>query len=90
MLAKAVDKGYLGPEYREAAVQAWNGLVRQFVNVAADGSVSLENICAVAGLGFGRDGSYHYYMSEPVMSNDPKGTGPFIMAGVQVAKLLEN
>ena len=88
MLAKAVNRGYLGPEYRETTAAAWNDLVRQFANVAADGSVSLENVCAVAGLGYGRDGSYRYYMSEPVIANDPKGTGPFIMAGVQVAHML--
>lgn len=88
MLAKAVNEGYLGPEYADSAVDAYVDLLRNFINVEADGKVSLENICAVAGLGFGRDGSYGYYMSEPVMANDPKGTAPFIMAGVQVSELL--
>jgi len=27
-------------------------------------------------------------MSEPVTANDPKGVGPFIMAGIQVSKML--
>ena len=90
LLAKAINKGYLGPEYRDVTAEAWNGLVREFINVAADGSVSLEQVCAVAGLGFGRDGSYHYYMSEPVLANDPKGVGPFIMAGLQVAEMHGN
>lgn len=89
MLAKAVNRGYLGQDYAAPAATAWNDLVRTFINVEADGSVSLENVCAVAGLGFGRDGSYHYYMSEPVIANDPKGTGPFIMAGVQIAGMLD-
>jgi rhamnogalacturonyl hydrolase YesR len=88
MLAKAVNKGYLGPEYRDVTAAAWNDLVQEFVNVAADGSVSLKNVCSVAGLGFGRDGSYRYYMSEPAIANDPKGNGPFIMAGLQVAEML--
>jgi rhamnogalacturonyl hydrolase YesR len=44
----------------------------------------------VAGLGAGRDGSYHYYMSEPIYRNDSKGTGPFIMAGVQMSQLLKD
>ena len=40
----------------------------------------------VAGLGFGRDGSYRYYMSEPVSKDDPKATGPFILAAVELER----
>ena len=88
MLSKAVNRGYLGESYGQAAIAAYRDLVDTFINVEASGEVSLTNICAVAGLGFGRDGSYGYYMSEPVISNDPKGTGPFIMAGIQISQLL--
>ncbi len=44
--------------------------------------VSLCDICKVAGLGreAHRDGSAVYYLSEPVVADDPKGTGPFMMA----------
>jgi len=88
MLAKAVNKEYLGDSYREPAADAYASLVREFVAVHGSGTVSLKNVCQVAGLGYGRDGSYRYYMSEPVISNDPKGVGPFIMAGIQVSKML--
>jgi rhamnogalacturonyl hydrolase YesR len=54
-----------------------------------DGAINLNDICAVAGLGRGRDGSYEYYMSEPIISNEPKGTGPFIMAGIQIKEMME-
>jgi CheY-like chemotaxis protein len=37
---------------------------------------------------YGRDGSYRYYMSEPIWKDDPKGNGPFILAGVEVSRLL--
>ena len=30
-----------------------------------------------------RDGSFAYYVSEPVVSNDYKGIGPFILAGLE-------
>jgi rhamnogalacturonyl hydrolase YesR len=89
MLAKAVNKGYLDASYAEVAADAYASVVREFVNVNANNSVSLQNVCQVAGLGYGRDGSYRYYMSEPVISNDPKGVGPFIMAGIQVSKMLD-
>lgn len=89
MLAKAVNQGYLDAGYRDAVVESYESLVDEFVAVHSNGDVSLKNVCQVAGLGFGRDGSYRYYMSEPVVSNDPKGVGPFIMAGIEVSKLLE-
>jgi rhamnogalacturonyl hydrolase YesR len=86
--AKATLKGYLPESYRAIAVRAFEGLVREFVTLHPDGKMSLRNQCLVAGLGYGRDGSYRYYMSEPVWQNDPKGNGPFILAGVEVYRLL--
>ncbi|MEH8016822.1 glycoside hydrolase family 88 protein [Rheinheimera muenzenbergensis] len=86
--AKGVNNGYLPPRYKATAIKAYQGLVDEFILLHPDNSVSLVNTCQVAGLGFGRDGSYEYYMSEPVFRNDAKANGPFIMAGVQIAKLL--
>ncbi len=49
-----------------------------------DGKLNLGGICLVAGLGpennRRRDGSYEYYISEPVVENDAKGLAPFLMA----------
>ncbi len=90
MLAKAVNEGYLDASYRDIVAESYTSLVEEFINVSASGAVSLKNVCQVAGLGYGRDGSYRYYMSEPVISNDPKGVGPFIMAGIEVSKMLGN
>jgi rhamnogalacturonyl hydrolase YesR len=90
MLAKAINNGYLDNSYRDAAAESYRRLVEEFISVSASGAVSLKNVCQVAGLGYGRDGSYRYYMSEPVVSNDPKGVGPFIMAGIEVSKMLDN
>ncbi len=89
MLAKGVNLGVLPGEYKAAAIKAYEGLLRDFVEPRPDGSVSLTHNCAVAGLGFGRDGSYHYYMSERVVADDPKGLAPFIFASIETAKLLE-
>lgn len=48
----------------------------------ADGGLSLGGICLVAGLGpegnTRRDGSYSYYISEPVVENEAKGIAPFL------------
>lgn len=87
--AKAINQGYLPDAYRSTAQTAYEGLIKEFITVHPDKLVSMTNICLVAGLGFGRDGSYDYYMSERVYENDPKATGPFILAGVEMHKLLK-
>jgi unsaturated rhamnogalacturonyl hydrolase len=46
----------------------------------------LNGIVSVGGLGGTpyRDGSFEYYVSEPVVSNDYKGFGAFIMASLEI------
>jgi rhamnogalacturonyl hydrolase YesR len=34
-----------------------------------------------------RDGSYKYYLSEPIRNNDAKGVGPFIWASLEMEQL---
>lgn len=88
-LAKAVNKGYLPEPYRDAAIKSYQGLINEFVTVHADGKISMNDQCLVAGLGFGRDGSYDYYMTERIFSNDAKGNVPFVVAGIEMYKLLK-
>jgi len=87
-LAKALNNGYLPESYRGVAETAYRGLVSEFVAVDADGAFHLTNICSTAGLGYGRDGSFEYYMSEKVVRNDPKGLAPAIMALLQIHELI--
>lgn len=86
--AKATSNGYLPKRYNDVAKHAYQGLLNEFILVHADGSVSMTNQCYVAGLGFGRDGSYDYYMSEPMVNNDLKGNFVFILTGIEIAKML--
>lgn len=88
-LLKGVEKGYLDPEYREAGVKAYEGILEQFIRKDDDGGISLTDINGVAGLGGDpyRDGSYEYYINEIIRDNDPKGVGPFILASLQYEKL---
>ena len=94
-LAKGVNQGYLPREqYLPAILKGYAGLIDHLIRTGPDGSVSLTHICQGAGLGYTmadgrpRDGSFEYYISEPVVENDPKGTGPFLLAGIEVQKLL--
>lgn len=87
-LAKGVRRGYLGEKYLAAARQGYQGILEHFVEVDEAGLVNLNRICSVAGLGGEpyRDGSFEYYVSEKIVTNDYKGVGPFIMAGVELEK----
>jgi unsaturated rhamnogalacturonyl hydrolase len=81
-LAKAVRLGYLPESYLKVARKGWDGIGRRFVEEAAGGGVNFKGTVSVAGLGGNpyRDGSYAYYLSEPVVTNDAKGVGAFLMA----------
>lgn len=106
VLMKATRKGYLGKEYAEAGRKAYEGILKHFIKVHDDQTISLTQCCEVAGLGPGispqveaalksinpkakakenlrRDGSYEYYLSEPIRDNDAKGVGPFIWASLE-------
>jgi unsaturated rhamnogalacturonyl hydrolase len=87
-LAKGAKKGYLSEAYLEYAKNAFQGILDTFVTVEDNGVVNLNQCCSVAGLGGNpyRDGSFEYYIGEPIRSNDPKGTGPFIMAALELDK----
>ncbi|MEL6941717.1 MAG: glycoside hydrolase family 88 protein [Bacteroidota bacterium] len=84
--AKGARKGYLDQEYHQVAQKAFDGIVENLIEIKDDGEVYLNKCCAVAGLGGSpyRDGSYDYYVNETIRSNDPKGTGPFIMASIEL------
>ena len=80
---KAVEKGY-EPQYAKYAKRLYRNLVKTFIREEADGTITLTQCCAVAGLG-GKDhrsGDYDYYIHEKITENDPKGVGPFIWASL--------
>ncbi|WP_373056639.1 glycoside hydrolase family 105 protein [Zunongwangia sp. H14] len=85
-LAKAAKKGYIPQKYMEVAEKGYEGILNNLITVEDNGVVNLNQVCAVAGLGGDpyRDASYEYYVNEKIRSNDPKGTGPFILASLQL------
>ncbi len=82
---KAVRMGYVSRVHRDPALRSFDGIIEFFVVEEDDGSISLDRICKVAGLGNVpyRDGSFGYYVSEPIVKNDYKGTGAFIHASLE-------
>ncbi len=87
--AKAVRKGYLPDKFEELTIKAYNGIINELIEVDKTGEVSIIKICKSAGLGGNpyRDGSYEYYLSEQIVTNNLHGTGPFILASIQVEKM---
>lgn len=86
-LAEGARQGFLPREYGVAAERAWAGIEQRFVKTGADGSITLTG--TVTGIAMGaapaNDGSDGYYLHAPVVSDDAKAVGPFLMA----AALLE-
>jgi unsaturated rhamnogalacturonyl hydrolase len=86
---KGAQKGYLPKEYLEKGEKAFAQFVENFIRENADGTISVTDVCSVAGLGGEpryRDGSFEYYISEPVRDDDPKAVGPFIMTSILLDK----
>lgn len=88
-LLKGVREGYLDEAYLEVARRGYEGILDEFIEVSGDGLVNLNQTVSVGGLGGDdlRDGTFEYYMSEPIRVNDNKGVGPFIMASLLMEEL---
>ena len=89
-LAKAVRLGYLPANYLGAAQTGYREITTKFIETETTGQVNLKGTVSVAGLGGNpyRDGSFEYYLSEKVVTNDPKGVGAFLLASneIEIAK----
>jgi unsaturated rhamnogalacturonyl hydrolase len=87
-IAKAVRKGYVPATKINIAKSGYAGIVKQFIKTE-NGQTNLYGTVKVSGLGGKpyRDGSFEYYMKEPVIVNDPKGMGAFILASNEMEML---
>ena len=89
-LAKGVRIGVLDHSVLQIACRAYEGLLKRKIRRDTEGGTPHLTSCnAVAGLGGNpyRDGSYDYYVSEPVVNDDPKGVSAFIMASVELNRV---
>lgn len=85
-LAKGVRMGYLDAHFLPAAKKGFQGIISNFISTEPSGKIHLEKTVSVGGLGGNpyRDGSYEYYLSEPLRTDDLKGVGPFIKAALEI------
>ncbi|HET8774256.1 MAG TPA: pectinesterase family protein, partial [Thermoanaerobaculia bacterium] len=92
-LLKGARLGVLDPRFRTAGKRAYEGVLRELIEVDKDGVVNIHHVCEVAGLGGDpekgeryRSGTYEYYVTEKIRSNDPKAVGPFIFASLEMER----
>ena len=89
-MLKGARLGVLDSDYSELGQKTFDGVVKRCLKFEGD-EMSLGSICLVAGLGpennRKRDGSFAYYISEPIVENDAKGTAPFVMAYTEIRRL---
>jgi unsaturated rhamnogalacturonyl hydrolase len=94
-LAKAVHHGWLPREkYLPIALKGYKGILSRLIRTDDSGAIHLIQCCAVSGLGGenvsggrSRDGTFEYYISEPIVENDHKGIGPFILIGMELTAI---
>ena len=87
-MAKGARIGVLDKRYKDEAKQVLEGLKAHKIVRNEDGTLSLIDCCAVAGLGGNpyRDGTYDYYIHERIREDDPKGVAPLILACIELSK----
>ena len=88
---KGARLGVLSPEYRTLGKETFDGICQRYLKTNEQGELNLGGICLVAGLGPDnnrrRDGSYEYYISEPVVENDAKGVAPFLLCYTEILRM---
>ena len=84
-IMKSVRLGYLPKEYFQYGEKAFHGTCNRHLS-EKDGKLQLGGICLVAGLGntTHREGTFDYYMKEPIVENEAKGIAPLILAYTEI------
>lgn len=86
---KGARLGLLDKAYAQKGAGIFHSICSHYLT-ETDGKLNLGGICLVAGLGpennRRRDGSYEYYISEPIVSNDAKGLAPFLMCYTELLR----
>lgn len=86
-MQKGVRLGCLDSKWHASLPVSYQNYVTEFITQTKEGLVNVNKMCYVAGLGGAdkRDGSYAYYISEPIVANDHKGFGAFMLASTEAA-----
>lgn len=90
-MMKGARLGVIDGKYAAMGKKTFDGICEKYLSVNDSGELDLGGICLVAGLGpednRRRDGSYEYYVSEPIVNNDAKGVAPFVLCYTEVKRM---
>ena len=91
-MMKGARLGVIDKKYAETGKKTFDGICSKYLSISPEGELNLGGICLVAGLGpennRRRDGTFEYYISEPVVENDAKGVAPFVLCYTEVKRTL--
>lgn len=91
-MLKAARLGIVEERYAGMGQKTFDGICKKYLKETKEG-LSLSGICLVAGLGPEnnprRDGTFEYYISEPVVENDAKGVAPFILCYTEILRRIK-
>ena len=90
-MMKGARLGVIDKKYAEMGRKTFDGICKKSLSISENGDLNLGGICLVAGLGpednKRRDGTFEYYISEPVVENDAKGVAPFVLCYTEVKRM---
>lgn len=90
-MMKGARLGVIDKKFAEMGRKTFDGICKKYLSINEDGDLNLGGICLVAGLGpednKRRDGTFEYYISEPVVENDAKGVAPFVLCYTEVKRM---
>ena len=91
-MLKGARLGILPENFAAQGEKTFKGIMDRYLTFTETG-LNLGGICLVAGLGpennRRRDGTYEYYISEPVVENDAKGVAPFLLCYTEVMRRVQ-
>lgn len=86
---KASRLNVLDKSFKNKGKEIFDSICKNYLN-NENGILELGNICLVSGLGPSdnkrRNGTFEYYISEPIVKNDAKGVAPFVMTYVELKR----
>ena len=90
-MMKGARLGVIDKKFSEMGRKTFDGICKKYLSISENGDLNLGGICLVAGLGpednKRRDGTFEYYISEPVVENDAKGVAPFVLCYTEVKRM---
>lgn len=86
---KASRLNVLDKSFKNKGKEIFDNICKNYL-YNENGTLELGNICLVSGLGPSdnkiRNGTFEYYISEPIVKNDAKGVAPFVMTYVELKR----